>query len=72
MSADTSDRESLVRALRMVKYGLGGRLGAAQMAMAEWEAAVAALEAGIALDPASIEMVSWRGAGYLVPDSEQT
>ena len=43
----------------MIMCDLVGRLGAAQMAMAEWEAAVAAFESGIALDPASSEMVSW-------------
>ena len=49
----------------MVICDLRDRLGAAQMAMAEWEAAVAALEAGIALDPASDEMVSWCGVAFL-------
>ena len=43
------------------EYRLVCRLGAAQMAMAEWEAAVAALEAGVALDPGSAEMVSCAG-----------
>jgi len=41
------------------------------MAMAEWEAAVAALEAGVALDPASVEMVSWCGAGLLMSGGTQ-
>ena len=44
------------------------RLGAAQMAMAEWEAAVAALEAGSALNPSSVEMVSWCDSCCQVPE----
>ena len=59
---DPRSRAHVALVIKVTDYDpprwVAGRLGTAHMAMADWEAAVAALQAGLALDAGSSDMVS--------------